>query len=395
MNSNDYLSLTDIDLNELGRLISVKTDANTLSWASDVISEVVFYEGDQLRKALKADLNVLKQIQVEWHRVLLAGSGVIIIKNAFANTALLDQVNQVFQKIIDQERHLSQGDHFAAPGANDRIWNAHEKLAVTAPELYVQYYANELIAHACSAWLGPRYQMTAQVNSVNPGGKAQMPHRDYHLGFMTPKEAVEYPRSVHSLSPHLTLQGAVAHVDMPLESGPTSFLPHSQKFLQGYLLAECTSFQALYAQHKVQLPLNKGDAIFFNPAVLHAASANNSACIQRIANLLQVSSAFGRPMEYLDRVKMIRAIYPSLKQCQVNRVLTSQEIQAVIAATADGYAFPTNLDLDPPVDGIAPQSQQDIVCKSLAQNRSMVELSALLAAQRCRSRGLGLGDQAS
>ena len=31
------------------------------------------------------------------------------------------------------------------------------------------------------------------------------------------------------LSPLLTLQGAVAHVDMPLESGPTLYLPHSRR----------------------------------------------------------------------------------------------------------------------------------------------------------------------
>ncbi len=33
----------------------------------------------------------------------------------------------------------------------------------------------------------------------------------------------------------LTLQGAVAHVDMPVESGPTLYLPHSQKSTHGYL----------------------------------------------------------------------------------------------------------------------------------------------------------------
>jgi ectoine hydroxylase-related dioxygenase (phytanoyl-CoA dioxygenase family) len=31
------------------------------------------------------------------------------------------------------------------------------------------------------------------------------------------------------------LQGAVAHTDMPAETGPTTYLPHSQKYLPGYL----------------------------------------------------------------------------------------------------------------------------------------------------------------
>ena len=43
--------------------------------------------------------------------------------------------------------------------------------------------------------------------------------------------------------------------------------------------------------------LRKGDAVFFNPALIHAAGENRSEGIQRMANLLQVSSAFGRAME--------------------------------------------------------------------------------------------------
>ena len=45
-------------------------------------------------------------------------------------------------------------------------------------------FANEAI-QGCEAWLGPNYQMTAQVNLVHPGGDFQQAHRDYHLGFQT------------------------------------------------------------------------------------------------------------------------------------------------------------------------------------------------------------------
>ena len=40
---------------------------------------------------------------------------------------------------------------------------------------------------------------------------------------------------IHSMSQYLTLQGAIAHVDMPIESGPTTFLPYSQNFERNYL----------------------------------------------------------------------------------------------------------------------------------------------------------------
>jgi ectoine hydroxylase-related dioxygenase (phytanoyl-CoA dioxygenase family) len=108
-----------------------------------------------------------------------------------------------------------------------------EKLALRAPEVFADYYANDLIATACRAWLGPGYQVTSQVNVVNPGGAAQEPHRDYHLGFATDIQAARFPAHVHRLPPVLTLQGAVAHTDMPTETGPTLYLPHSQKYLPG------------------------------------------------------------------------------------------------------------------------------------------------------------------
>jgi ectoine hydroxylase-related dioxygenase (phytanoyl-CoA dioxygenase family) len=118
------------------------------------------------------------------------------------------------------------GDHFAAPGANSRVWNALEKLAVRDPEALVEYYGNDILALVSTAWLGPAYQVTSQVNVVRPGGTAQNPHRDYHLGFLENDVIARYPAHVHRLSPVLTLQGAVAHSDMPVESGPTLYLPY-------------------------------------------------------------------------------------------------------------------------------------------------------------------------
>ena len=57
---------------------------------------------------------------------------------------------------------------------------------------------------------------------VKPGGQAQSDHRDYHMGFMTDEEAERFPAHCHThLSPLLTLQGAVAHTEMTLPTGPT------------------------------------------------------------------------------------------------------------------------------------------------------------------------------
>jgi len=185
------------------------------------------------------------------------------------------------------------------------------------PEVFADYYANNLIAAVCRAWLGPGYQVTSTINVVNPGGAAQSAHRDYHLGFASEIQAARFPAHVHQLSPMLILQGAVAHTDMPAETGPTMYLPHSQKFLPGYLAWRQPEFREYFAASRVQLPLAKGDAVFFNPAVFHAAVANRTvanrtAAVRRMANLLQVSSAFGRAMEAVDRSAMSVAVLPAL-----------------------------------------------------------------------------------
>ena len=111
----------------------------------------------------------------------------------------------------------------------------------------------------------------------------------------------------------LTLQGAIAHCDMPIETGPTLYLPFSQSYLPGYMATARPEFRDYFDKHHVQLPLAKGDAVFFNPALFHAAGTNRSKDVRRIANLLQVSSAFGRAMESVDRLKMSLRLYPALK----------------------------------------------------------------------------------
>lgn len=220
--------------------------------------------------------------------------------------------------------------------------------------------------------------MTAQVNQVRPGGKAQRAHRDNHLGFQTAETATSYPVHVHDLTATLTLQGAVAHCDMPVESGPTKLLPFSQRYAPGYIAFHQTGHSAFFEKHYIQLPLEKGDAVFFNPALFHAAGENLSADIERMANLLQVSSPFGRAMEAIDRDAMCRTVYPALK------ALPEAQAQAVINSTAEGYAFPTNLDTDPPVGGNAPETQADILRRAYAEGWDEAALHNALDALSAR-----------
>jgi ectoine hydroxylase-related dioxygenase (phytanoyl-CoA dioxygenase family) len=372
------LSVSDCRIEDLAAIVQVDTRAADYPLASGIARGIVVYDCAALR-AKGVDRDAL---MAEWARAWRDGPGVLVLKNAFEDLGVLDRVSARFQTLIEEGRASGTGaDHFAKPGANDRVWNALEKLCVKAPEDFAAYYGNAMLALACEAWLGPAYQITSQVNCVNPGGAAQMPHRDYHLGFLTPQQAERFPSHVHAVSPFLTLQGAVAHVDMPLQSGPTLYLPHSQKYLPGYLVAGRPDFAEFFDKHHVQLPLEKGDAVFFNPALMHAAGTNRTTNVYRLANLLQVSSAFGRAMESVDRVRMSRALYPALLKMQAAATVDAEQVQNAVAACAEGYAFPTNLDLDPPLGGLAPESQQSMMLRALQERWAFAAFDAALQAQ--------------
>merc|ERR1740129_934331 len=95
---------------------------------------------------------------------------------------------------------------------------------------------------------------------------------------------------------------------------------------------------------------------------------SGDTAIHRMAILLQVSSPYGRAMETLDRTAMCKALYPALLDIQKSDAcLSDLELKSTIAACAEGYPFPTNLDLDPPVGNMAPASQRELFYKALSE----------------------------
>jgi hypothetical protein len=226
-----YLSADDCRLTDLIDLVNQKTDPADYPYAHMVEQNVLIYDGARLRTELSRPAG-RPRVQAELASALLDGPGIVVLAGAFDDPWVIDRATRQFEAIIAAQRVAGDtvGDHFAAAGPNDRIWNALEKLALRAPEVFADYYANDVIATACRAWLGPGYQVTSQI-VVSPGGAAQQADRDYRLGFATDIQAARFPAHVHRLSPALTLQGAVAHTDMSAETGPTMYLPHSQKYL--------------------------------------------------------------------------------------------------------------------------------------------------------------------
>ena len=382
-----WLDDSDSLIEDFRQHVDQTTVAADYPYAAEIASGIPIYDGVAISDTCTCDED-WRKVMAEWNRCFASGPGIIAIRRGFTDLDLLDGVTSILNQIIKDEAvgKSGKGDHFAAAGANSRIWNSHQKLCLSSPELFVRYNASELVRRVSEAWLGTGYQITAQANVVHPGGKAQVAHRDYHMGFQTADALHAFPATQHALSAHLTLQGAVAHSDMPIASGPTKLLPYSQSYLPGYLAILKPEFRDYFEENFVQLPLAKGDMLFFNPATFHAAGDNNTTDVFRFANLMQIGSAYGRSIEIVDRQRMSQAVYPVLLRLQKQSGLGSRDIDNAVAATAEGYPFPANLDIDSPLSGMAPPSQQDLMRQALSENWSVEKFNTALADQMDRKR---------
>lgn len=333
--------------------------------SSEVSSNVPIYNLEQLDPK---DEQIRSLLQAEWNHILLSGPGVLVLRNMYPDERLIEEVNDVYEGIIaSEEQQAKKGDHFAVGSTNSRIWNSFSKHGLAQPASFVRYYSNPWLALICEAWLGPAYRITSQVNVVRPGGAAQVSHRDYHLGFQTAEACAKFPIAMQVASQLLTLQGAVAHSNMPVEGGPTRLLPFSQRFDEGYMTYRLPQFTEYFLENYVSLPLSTGDGLFFNPALFHAAGENVTQAVERSANLLQVSSAFGKPMETIDSIPLIEKTWDTLLAKYV-REGESLEVQSFVAAVAEGYPFPTNLDRRPPAPGgMAPESEQQLLLRAVKE----------------------------
>ncbi|MGI9610307.1 MAG: phytanoyl-CoA dioxygenase family protein, partial [Acidimicrobiia bacterium] len=170
---------------------------------------------------------------------------------------------------------------------------------------------------------------------------------------------------------------------MELNSGATMFLPGSHRYDLGYLAWRRQEFLDYFAEHHSQLPLTKGDVVFFNPALFHGAGANHTSDVRRMANLLQISSPMGVPIETVDRERMVLATYEALGR-RLAQGVDPVLVGHAAAATAQGYAFPTNLDRDQPVGDLTPRSQLDLLVDALERRVNIDGFSTALAEHTTR-----------
>ncbi len=124
-----YLSADDCRLADLIDLVSRKTDLADYPYARTVEQNVLIYDGARLRKQLSRPA-CRPRVETELARALLDGPGIVVLAGAFDDPWVIDRATWQFEAVIAAQRAAGSavGDHFAASGRNDRIWNARQQL---------------------------------------------------------------------------------------------------------------------------------------------------------------------------------------------------------------------------------------------------------------------------
>ena len=132
----------DCNIEDFAALVAHETDPVDYPYAHSVADGVLLYRSDALVDKL-SNPEIRAEIQDEIARALLTGPGITVFQGAF-DAEVLDRASAVFRELIARQHEAGavSGDHFAKPGANDRIWGAQLKLALEDPKAYVDYYAN-------------------------------------------------------------------------------------------------------------------------------------------------------------------------------------------------------------------------------------------------------------
>jgi hypothetical protein len=141
-----WLRAADARLDDLRAVLDQRTDPAACPNAARLLHDVPVYDCAALRSRLCGDEAFRQFLMSEWAGIWEDGPGILVLQGALAALAV-DDVTARFMEIIDRERDGdSRGDHFAKAGANDRVWNALEKLCLLDPDAFARYYANDMLA---------------------------------------------------------------------------------------------------------------------------------------------------------------------------------------------------------------------------------------------------------
>ena len=304
---------------------------------------------------------ILKLAPDEIVNILKDREGFFIVKDAF-DPKLIDSNRESYYEILSKEKW----DHSRVKGTGKRIWRSLEKLALMDPHGWIYFYCNSALDHVFEAWLGPLYQLTAQINIINQDHKNLPVHFDYHFGMLRKDLQNKFPDTQKYMNQFMTLQAIVPHSNMNFENGGTRIYSGSQKsFVENFNLTE-KEVESLFCKNAICPNLNIGDVLFLNSSLLHAGGVNKTS-EDRIALLIQASSAFGIPMEQNDYNLIHDVIFENVCELYKEGKLAFEDGIRAIRNSSSSYLFPVNFDEISPRHGILPFTQTEKLIKKFSK----------------------------
>jgi hypothetical protein len=114
----------DCRLEDFRAVVEQTTGRSDYPLAEAVADNVLIYGPVSPSPALRDELT----------RALADGPGIVVFRQAFA-PAVVDRATAVFASLIAEQKAagVAGGDHFAKPGANDRVWGRWTNLPYAIP----------------------------------------------------------------------------------------------------------------------------------------------------------------------------------------------------------------------------------------------------------------------
>lgn len=93
-NTIAYYDPDTCDLGEFTELIDQETQREQVPHAAAIEKNIPIYDMVNLRSALEDD-RTRREVMAEWAQVLRSGAGVVALKGAYADTAVLDEATRI------------------------------------------------------------------------------------------------------------------------------------------------------------------------------------------------------------------------------------------------------------------------------------------------------------
>ena len=302
-----------------------------------------------------------REMMAEWAEVMLTAPA----SSCFAAPSTISRRRRRHRCLLRHHRRAASREQVQrrsfrqARRQRPRLERAGKTLPSRA-EAFARYYANEAIAMVCRGLAGDRLSdhLAGQLRQSRRRGAVGASRLSHGLPVRRGDRGLPRPRPPAFAGADLAGRGrALRHAGRDRPDAVPAVLadvtrraispgasPNSSNISTG-ITSSCRS--------------KKGDAAFFNPALFHAAGHNRTT--RRAPHRQPLADLLGLwPRDGIGRSRQNGQSALSLR-CAAGLDLDARARANVIAACAEGYAFPTNLDRDPPLGGLAPQTQAQLM----------------------------------